>query len=81
MPTSYGATKRVDNAVFQTIKAYKANPSGFKGGKDVTFGASVNGVGYGKWSPRVPASIKTAVAAQFKLLKAGKVKGIPATVK
>jgi hypothetical protein len=29
----------------------------------------------------VPASIKAAVAAQFKLLKAGKVKGIPATVK
>ena len=45
------------------------------------FGAKVNGVGYGKWSPKVPASIKSAVAAQFKLLKAGKVKGIPATVK
>jgi hypothetical protein len=41
----------------------------------------VNGVGYGKWSSKTPASIKTAVAAQFKLLKAGKVRGIPATVK
>ena len=28
-----------------------------------------------------PASIRNAVAAQYKLLKAGKIKGIPATVK
>jgi hypothetical protein len=41
----------------------------------------VNGVGYGKWSPKVSAKIKSAVAAQFALLKAGKIKGIPATVK
>ena len=52
-----------------------------KGGKNVTFGATVNGVGYGKWSTKVSAAIKSAVAAQFKLLKAGKIKGIPTTVK
>jgi hypothetical protein len=38
-------------------------------------------VGYGKWSPKVPASIRARVAAQYKLLRAGKIKGIPAVVK
>ena len=52
-----------------------------KGGANVTFGASVNGVGYGKWSAKVSASIKTAVAKQFTLLKSGKIRGIPTTVK
>ena len=73
------ALKKVDVAVLAAIKAGKSGS--LKGGKNVTFGASVNGVGYGKWSSKVPASIKAAVAAQFKLLKAGKIKGIPATVK
>ena len=73
------ALKKVDVAVNSAILA--AKNGSLKGGKNVTFGASVNGVGYGKWSPKVSAAIKTAVAAQFKLLKAGKIKGIPATVK
>ena len=73
------ALKKVDVSVYSAISSAKAGK--LKGGADVTFGASVNGVGYGKWSSKVPASIKTAVAAQFKLLKAGKVHGIPATVK
>ena len=73
------ALKKVDVAVNSSITAAKTGK--LKGGADVIFGASVNGVGYGKWSSKVPASIKTAVAAQFVLLKAGKVKGIPATVK
>jgi len=50
------ATKKVDNAVYQTIKAYKANPSGFKGGKDVTFSVKNGGVGYGKLSSRLSTS-------------------------
>jgi basic membrane lipoprotein Med (substrate-binding protein (PBP1-ABC) superfamily) len=73
------ALKKVDVAVHSSIVAAKGGK--LKGGANVVFGASVNGVGYGKWSPKVPASIKSAVAAQFALLKAGKVKGIPATVK
>ena len=73
------ALKKVDVAVNSAILA--AKNGSLKGGKNVTFGASVNGVGYGKWSPKVSAAITTAVAAQFKLLKAGKIKGIPATVK
>jgi basic membrane protein A len=73
------ALKKVDVAVNSAIKSAKAGT--LKGGKNVVFGASVNGVGYGKWSPKVSAAIKNAVAAQFKLLKAGKIKGIPTTVK
>jgi Uncharacterized ABC-type transport system, periplasmic component/surface lipoprotein len=73
------ALKKVDVAVNSSIQAAKG--SKLQGGKNVVFGAKVNGVGYGKWSAKVPASIKNAVAAQFKLLKAGKIKGIPATVK
>ena len=73
------ALKRVDVSVYNAIQA--ANHGTLKGGTDKEFGADIGGVGYGKWSSKVPASIKNAVAAQYKLLKAGKVKGIPATVK
>jgi basic membrane protein A and related proteins len=73
------ALKKVDVAVFSAITKAKAGK--LAGGKNTIFDAKVNGVGYGKWSPRVSAKIKSAVAAQFALLKAGKIKGIPATVK
>jgi basic membrane protein A len=73
------ALKRVDVAVKSAIVAAKAGQ--LKTGVNAQFGASKNGVGYGKWSSKVPASIKSAVAAQFALLKAGKVKGIPTVVK
>src|SRR5437868_5967752 len=52
------ALKKVDVAVHSAITAAKAGT--LQGGKDVTFGAKDNGVGYGKWSPKVPASIKAA---------------------
>ena len=74
------ALKKVDVAVYSRDHRARRAAS-CKGGTNAIFGAKVNGVGYGKWSPKVPASIRTAVAAQFKLLKAGKIKGIPATVK
>jgi basic membrane protein A and related proteins len=73
------ALKKVDVAVLGAINSAKAGR--LKGGQDVTFDAKANGVGYGKWSPKVSASIRAKVAAQLKLLKAGKIKGIPATVK
>jgi basic membrane protein A len=73
------ALKRVDVAVYNAIQA--ANHDKLKGGTNKVFGASIGGIGYGKWSAKVPASIRTKVAAQYKLLKAGKIKGIPATVK
>ncbi|HVU77401.1 MAG TPA: BMP family ABC transporter substrate-binding protein [Gaiellaceae bacterium] len=73
------ALKRVDVAVYNAIQA--ANHNKLAGGKNKEFGADIKGVGYGKWSSKVPANIKSAVAAQYKLLQAGKIKGIPATVK
>jgi len=73
------ALKRVDVAVYNAIQA--ANHGALAGGTDKQFGADIGGVGYGKWSSKVPASIKSAVAAQYALLKAGKISGIPTTVK
>jgi basic membrane protein A len=73
------ALKRVDTSVFTAIK--QAHGTGFKGGRNETFDAHNNGVGVGKWAKGVPASIKSAVAKQYAKLKAGKIKGIPTTVK
>ena len=73
------ALKKVDVAVYSAISGAKAGTA--KGGTNAIFGAKVDGVGYGKWSPKVSYAIRNAVAKQYKLLKAGKIKGIPATVK
>jgi basic membrane protein A len=71
------ATKHVDVAVYDTIKAYKANPKGFKGGKDVVFSLKNGGVGYGKLSKKLsPADrkfITTKVNAIAKLIAKGKI--------
>jgi basic membrane protein A len=71
------ATKRVDNAVFQTVKSFKANPKGFKGGKDVVFSVKNNGVGYGKLSSKLSkadrAYITKRVNAIKKLIAQGKI--------
>jgi basic membrane protein A and related proteins len=72
------ATKRVDVGVFDTIKAYKANPKGFKGGIDVTFSVKNGGVGYGKLSSRLSkadrAFITKRVQAIKKQIASGKIK-------
>jgi basic membrane protein A len=73
------ALKRVDTSVYTAIK--QATGTAFRGGRNESFDAHNNGVGVGKWSSKVPASIRTAVAHQFALLKAGHVSGIPSTVK
>jgi basic membrane protein A len=73
------ALKRVDVAVSSAIIA--ANKGGLKTGINAIFDAKKGGVGAGKWSPKVPVSIRNAVAAQQRLLAQGKVKGIPQTVK
>ena len=75
------ALKKVDVAVYDTISAKLKAGDAFRGGYNAIFSAKNNGVGFGKWSPRVPASIRKAVANQLKLLKAGKIKGIPQAVK
>jgi basic membrane protein A len=73
------ALKRVDVAVNSAILAAKAGQ--LKTGINAIFGATKNGVGYGKWSRRVPLTIRAAVAKQYLLLKLGKIKGIPSAVK
>jgi basic membrane protein A and related proteins len=47
------ATKRVDVAVYDMIRAYRANPSGFRGGFNTTYSVRNRGVGYGRLSRRL----------------------------
>jgi basic membrane protein A len=75
------ALKKVDVAVFNTIQSKQRAGDAWRGGYNAVFQAKNNGVGVGKFSPKVPASIRNAVAKQAALLKAGKVSGIPTTVK
>lgn len=56
------AVKRVDNAVFDTVK--KAVDGTLKGGQDVQYGIKEDGVGlapYHEWDTKMPASVKAAV--------------------
>jgi basic membrane protein A len=72
------ALKRVDQAVFDTIKQYQANPAGFKGGDEKLYNLKNNGVGYGRLSTKLPPSVRkqltTSTNALEKLIISGKVK-------
>lgn len=72
------AVKRADTAVLAAIAAASAGT--LRGGSDVVLGMRDGGLGYGSWSPRVPASIRAAVAGQAALLRAGGIRGIPSTL-
>jgi len=72
------ALTRADVAVEDAIA--KARAGRLRGGANLEYGAGVGGIGYGRWSPRVPAAIRAAVARQFELLKAGRIPDIPTTV-
>jgi basic membrane protein A len=72
------AVERADVAVEAAVRTARAGQ--LAGGTNVFFDARNGGVTVGRWSPRVGASIRRAVAAQFALLKAGKIIGIPTTV-
>ena len=72
------ATKKVDVAVFDMIKAFKANPRGFRGGYNATYSVKNRGVGFGKLSTRLPRAkrleyTRKATAIQ-KLIAQGKIK-------
>jgi basic membrane protein A len=71
------ATKGVDTAVFDTIKAVKDGT--FKGGRDDVFGLNREGVGLGKISPKVPKSEVDAVNKIRAQLVAGKIQ-VPTAV-
>jgi basic membrane protein A len=73
------ATKGVDEAVFLSIKDAQAGK--FKGGKDAVYGLNQKGVGLGKFSPKAPPGIEAQVEKIKQQIVAGKLKGIPTTVK
>jgi basic membrane protein A len=78
------ALKKVDVAVLSTISAeVQAKKAGtpFRGGFDAVFTAKNGGIGFGAWSAKVGTALRKAVNQQLILLKLGKIKGIPATVK
>lgn len=72
------ALERVDVAVADAI--LRARAGTLDGGTNVEYGVGADGVGYGAWSPRVPPSIRAAVARQYTLLRAGRITGIPTTL-
>ena len=68
------AVKRVDNAVFDTVK--RAVDGNLKGGENVLFGLKEDGVGlapYHDWDTKLPQSVKDAVDAAKKDVVDGKV--------
>ena len=71
------AVKRVDQAVFDTIKAVHDHK--FVGGRNAVFGLKDDGVGLGKVSRRVPKSELAQVQNVRREIVAGKIK-IPTTV-
>lgn len=71
------AVKRVDESVYQSIQAIQRGT--FRGGMNATFNLRNKGVGYGKVSRRVPASIKKEAEALKKRIAAGRLR-IPASL-
>jgi basic membrane protein A and related proteins len=72
------AVKKVDVAVFQTIRAFKNNPRGFAGGIDKIFDVKTGAVGYGKLSTRLPRAKRAEYTRKAevirKLIASGKIK-------
>ena len=72
------ATKHVDLSVFDAIKAYKANPTGFRGGFNKNYTVKNHGVGYGKLSAKLSKADRTFITAKAnhiaKLIAEGKIK-------
>ena len=66
------AVKRVDNGVYLAIKG--AQSGQFTGGSDLVFNLKNHGVGLGKISPNVPASVLKKVASLRAQIVAGKIK-------
>ena len=72
------ALKNVSLSVYQAIAAYKANPSGFKGGFDKIYSVKNNGVGYGKLSTKLSKADRTYITKKVAVIKkqiaSGKIK-------
>jgi basic membrane protein A len=68
------AVKRVDTAVFETVK--KANDGTLKGGENLVFGLKEEGVGlspYHDWDSKIPADVKAKVEAAKQAVISGSV--------
>jgi basic membrane protein A and related proteins len=63
------ALKRVDVAVFDTIKAFKANPAKFKAEYDATFDVKNGGVGYGKLSSKLSKADRTYITKKVNAIE------------
>jgi basic membrane protein A and related proteins len=72
------ALKRVDTAVFDSIKDAQAGK--FKGGQDTVYGIKDDGVGIGKFSSAAPKGIQAKVNAVKQQILDGKITDIPTTV-
>jgi basic membrane protein A len=72
------ALKRVDTAVFNSIK--DAKDGKFPGGTDAVYGIKDDGVGIGKFSPKAPKGVEAKVAAVKAQILSGKITNIPTTV-
>jgi basic membrane protein A len=69
--------KKVDVAVVDAIKG--AQHGTFKGGSNLVFTAQNGGIGVGKISPKIPASIVAKEKAEEAKMAAGKIQNIPTT--
>jgi basic membrane protein A and related proteins len=72
------ATKKVDVSVYDTIADYKRTRAKFKGATDKIYTVKNGGVGYGKLSSKLPASVrgqyKKSTDALAKRIASGKLK-------
>jgi len=73
------ATKKVDVAVFQTIREAKARRGAFRTGFDRVFSVKNGAVGYGTLSKRVPRADRLKLEALRKQLAKGKIR-IPTSI-
>ena len=74
------ATKKVDVAVFQTIReAKRVGKARFRTGFDRIFNVKSGAVGYGRLSPRVPKADRVKIEAVRKLIARGRIR-IPTTI-
>jgi basic membrane protein A len=71
------AVKRVDESVYQSIQAIQRGT--FRGGMNATFSVRNRGVGFGKLSRRVPASIRNEAVALQKRIQQGRLR-IPSSL-
>lgn len=72
------ATKRVDVAVYDTIRFYQQNPNGFRGGFNSVYSVRNNGVGYGRLSLRLSRAKRAEYTRKVnrirRLIRQGKIR-------